>query len=279
MRGIIALILFGFSLCAYSEPAADRYEHDKWETLPRDIFFESEAYVSSFDGPDANDGDGRPDRWGIPEFVAYEIRRVTEIHHLAKRPVWMTDKQLFEAGIAPNDATYAVSGTEKLKEVKTDYRFVRGHMCPKATAERISEKAAYDTHTMMNCCPQLQFQNNGIWKELEEKCSAWADGYGRIWVICGPVFFDKKPSMWLGQNGEKQAAIPDALFKIVIRQDNGSFAVLAFVIPNIVVKPGALEAYLTTIARIETLTGLTFLNRITPEQQFRIKDTKATNLW
>lgn len=191
----------------------------------------------------------------------------------------MTDKQLFEDGIAPNDATYAVSGTEKLKEVKTDCRFVRGHMCPKVTAERISEKAAYDTHTMMNCCPQLQFQNNGIWKELEEKCNAWADEYGRIWVVCGPVFFDRKPAMWLGQDGEKQVAIPDALFKIVIRQDNGTFAVLAFVIPNIVVKPGALETYLTTIARIETLTGLTFLSRITPEQQLHIKDTKATNLW
>ena len=235
--------------------------------------------MSSFDGPDDNDGDGRPDRWGIPEFVAYEIRMATEIHHLKKRPVWMTDKQLYETGIAPDGATYAVTGTAKIKEVKTDSRLVSGHMCPKATAERISEKAAFDTHSMLNCCPQLQFQNNGIWKELEKKCNAWADKYGKIWVVCGLVFFDKKPAMWLGQDGEKQAAIPDAFFKIVIRQDGGSIDTLAFVIPNILVKPGGLEAYLTTIARIETLTGLKFLNTIPPEQQFRIKNVQATNLW
>lgn len=216
MQFIILIIVLWFSpQNIVLGSAMDRYEHDKWGTRPRDMFFEFEAYVVSFDSADDDDGDGKPDRWGIPEFVAYEIRRKNKKHLLKKRPKWMTDKYLYESGIAPDDTTYAVSGTRKLKEVKTNFRFVRGHMCPKSTAERISVKAAYNTHNILNACPQLQSQNNGIWKKLEQKCNNWADQYGRIWVVCGPVFFNKSPSMWLGQNGEKQAAIPDAFFKIL----------------------------------------------------------------
>ncbi|MDD5600095.1 MAG: DNA/RNA non-specific endonuclease [Victivallaceae bacterium] len=238
-----------------SEP----YEHDKWGTFPRDIFFEFEAYVVSFDGPDDNDGDGKPDFWGIPEFVAYEIRRKTKKHSLARRPGWRTDETLFKSGIAPNDKTYAVSGTSKLPEVKTAFRFVRGHMCPKSTAERISVKAAIETHMLLNACPQLQSQNNGIWKKLEQKCEDMADKYGRIWVICGPVFFNRSPSMWLGQNGEKQAAIPDAFFKIIIWQTGGKVTHQAYLIPNILIKTESLSFYRTKISRIESLSGLNFL--------------------
>ena len=248
--------------CISAVLSAEPYEHDKWLTKPRDIFLKFDAFVVSFDGPDDDDGDGKPDLWGIPEFVAYEIRRVDKKHKLPKRPGWTTDEKLFKAGIAPDDKTYAVPGTSKLPEVKTDFRFIRGHMCPKSTAERISFKAAFETHTLLNACPQLQSQNNGIWKELEQQCEAMADKQGKIWVICGPVFFNKTPSMWLGQNTEKQAGIPDAFFKIIIWQEDNKVTHQAYLIPNILVKPRPLKSYQTTIPRIQSLTGLKFLTNI-----------------
>jgi len=67
----------------------------------------------------------------------------------------MTDEELVEQGIAPTDKTYSVSGVRSIGEVKTDYRFVREHMCPKDTAERISADAAYNTHTVLNACPSF----------------------------------------------------------------------------------------------------------------------------
>ncbi len=48
---------------------------------------------------------------------------------------------------------------------------------------------------MLNACPQLQWQNNGIWKKLEELCLDWADKYNAVWVICGPIFFGREPAM------------------------------------------------------------------------------------
>ena len=257
LMNIVAVIILLYALSA--SLAAEPYQHDKWQTQPRDLFFEYKAFVVSFDGPDDDDGDGKPDLWGIPEFVAYEIRRSDKKHKLPKRPKWTTHKKLHESGIAPADETYAVSGTRKLPEVKTSFRFVRGHMCPKSTAERISKQAAIETHTMLNACPQLQYQNNGIWKRLERHCEDLADKYGKVWIVTGPVFFNKTPSMWLGSNTEKRAAIPDAFFKIIIWQTDSKVTPLAYLIPNILVKPKPLKSYQTNIKRIESLTGLKFM--------------------
>ena len=267
MRNLIPLIIFSISAALFAGP----YEHDKWGTQPRDIFFKFDAFVVSFDGSDDNDGDGKPDLWGIPEFVAYEIRKVEKKYKLPKRPGWTSDEKLFKAGIAPNDKTYAVSGTSKLPEVKTDFRFVRGHMCPKSTAERISVKAAIETHMLLNACPQLQSQNNSIWKVLEQKSEAMADLYGKIWVICGPVFFNRSPSMWLGQNGEKRAAIPDAFFKIIVWQKEKKLIHQAYIVPNILIKPKALKSYQTTIQRVESLTGLKFLTNVSKMKKLLLR--------
>lgn len=258
---VVVVSILPVMACAGLKPIVidPTYEHDRWGTLPQDHIFTFAAYITSFDGDDDNNGDSDSDKWGIPEWVAYEIKGDRTDDPLTKRPKWMTDKELYEAGIAPSDKSYAVSGTRKLKEVKGDYRFVRGHMCPKDAAERVSSDAAYNTHTVLNAVPQLQWQNNGIWKDLEEQCVDWADQYGRIWVICGPVFFGKEPAMWLGQDGEKLVAIPDALFKIVIRESEASVETLCFVIPNILPKTkDDLSEHLTTISRLESLTGLEF---------------------
>jgi endonuclease G len=257
------------------------YNHDKWQTRPRDHIFKFAAYTSSFDGVDNNDSDTDSDRWGIPEWVAFEIKKLEVDHPLAKRPKWMTDKHLYNQGIAPNDKTYAVSGVKKIKEVKTDYRFVRGHMCPKDTAERISERAAYNTHTVLNAVPQLQWQNNGIWKTLEQLCNDWADKYERIWVITGPGFFGKSPAMWLGQDGENKAAIPDAFFKIVIRETDTYEQVetLAFLIPNILPKSNRnLNNFLTSVDRIEDLTGLDFLTVLDDKIEERAEEKQPESL-
>ncbi|QQO08892.1 DNA/RNA non-specific endonuclease [Breznakiella homolactica] len=263
MKKLLILLLTASPVFAQYAPIVldPSYEHDKWGTLPQDLVYHFAAYTVSFDSADDNNGDGTPDLWGIPEWVSFEIKTVTEKHSLSARPRWMTDPHLYAAGIAPGDESYAVSGTGQLGEVKTDYRFVRGHLCPKDTAERISRDAAYNTHTLLNAVPQLQWQNNGIWKTIENLCTDWADKYGRVWVVCGPVFFGRNPSMWLGQAGEMPVAIPDALFKIVIREDYAdSIKSIAFLIPNILPKeqknPGQ---FITTIERIEGLTGLTFL--------------------
>ena len=242
------------------------YDHNPFGITPVDIVYEFAAFTTSFDSEDDDNGDGLSDIRGIPEFVAYEVKKDNgETRKKYKRPRWMTDDTLHTKGIAPDDDTYRVSRANELKEVRSEYRFVRGHMCPKSTADRISTYAGYNTHTVLNAVPQLQWQNQGVWKELEEYTLKKADKYGQVWVICGPVFFGKNPALWLGQDDEVKAAVPDALFKILIRKDDSEAGIstLAFIIPNIVPSDRSDPAdFLTSVARIEEVTGMEFFTRL-----------------
>lgn len=244
------------------------YNHTKWGIQPTDLVYRFAAYTTSFD---SNDGG---EIWGIPEWVAFEVKKKTLIEVPPyNRPKWMTVDSLSLQNKAPNDDTYAVSGTRELKEVSGTARYIRGHMCPKDAADRISMFAGYNTHTILNAVPQLQWQNNGIWKALESQSTDWADEYNQIWVICGPVFFDKTPAVWLGQKGEVPAAVPDAIFKIIIRQENTEIETLSFIIPNIIEdKKAKYFEYLTSMGRVEDLTGLTFLTNVNDSLQNVIKE-------
>ena len=51
------------------------YRHDRFDTQPKDIVRHFRAFTSSFDSDDDDNGDSRGDRWAIPEWVAYELRR------------------------------------------------------------------------------------------------------------------------------------------------------------------------------------------------------------
>ena len=162
---------------------APGYQHDRFNTQPKDIIRCFRAYTVSFDGQDDNDGDGSPDRWGIPEWVTYEMRKTPEnLGKGPKRPSpWITDKALYATKIAPHDKSYGGSG------------FSRGHMCMKSHAWRLGENADWNTHTVINACPQYQKLNAGSWLALEFKTGEWADQFGKVWIICGPVVHDLKP--------------------------------------------------------------------------------------
>ena len=250
------------------------YEHTRWGVYPGDIVFQFAAYTTSFDSQDDDNDDDIGDIWGIPEWVAYEIKALTKPKtERYARPKWITSDSLHRIRVAPDDDTYYIKGTTSIREYSPNARFVRGHMCPKDAADRISEDAGYNTHTILNAVPQLQLQNNGVWKQLEEDITDWADKYGRVWVYCGPIFFRKTPSLWLGQDGEVRAAVPDALYKIVVRElreneredddDEREITTLAFIIPNILTDTEEKYShYVTSIARIEDLTDITFLTAL-----------------
>ena len=199
---------------------ASAYNHDKFNTEPKDIIKEFRAFVTSFDSPDDDDNDGKADILGIPEFVAYEIKRYDgDCIPTKDRPKWFADPKLISDGIAPKDDSYKYS-----KEWRKDHpnRYERGHLAMKLIAERLGHDAAHNTHTLLNAVPQRKKFNRGIWLDMEYLTAAWAQRYGAVWVITGPVFYNGAPKEWIGEaeKGELLVAVPDALFKIVIRRNH-----------------------------------------------------------
>ena len=273
--GVFALVdlRYGAAIAQCAEESAD-YEHDRYAPDETDIPRRFDAFVVSFDSKDDDDGDGEPDLRRIPEWVAQEIRRFeAECVNTRRRPSrWSTDRSLFVSGVAPNDASYSGSG------------FDRGHMAAKLLAARIGLDADRKTHTVLNAVPQFRRFNQQIWRDLEDHTGAWAQAFGKIWVVQGPVFYDETKSenaRWIGDvgKGERRVAVPDALFKIVVREDEsvGGLQSLAFLYPQLGARyygkkaQFAHERFLTTISEIEGLTGLSF-SKLKSQRSFLAND-------
>ena len=166
-------------------------------------------------------------------------------------------------------------------------------MCPKNLANRLGTDADYNTHTVLNACPQWQWFNNGIWKNLEELTENWADEHEKVWVICGPVFHKKTPRLWLGEDdkGEILVAVPDGFYKIIIKEsdDPKKPDVLAFIYPHAILpsknrKPSKSKGYpheefLVSVDEVERLTGLDFFTTLTAAEQEAIEKEPAADVW
>lgn len=265
------------------------YNHDKFETQPVDSLREFRAYTVSFDGADDDNDDGTPDKWAIPHWVAYQIKEYPgDLGAAPRRPDWMTDNDLHQQGIAAKDASYTYS--RQWRKEHPDLDCDRGHMCRKLHAFRLGANADWNTHTLLNACPQHKLLNQGIWLDLEDKTSEWADRYGSVWVICGPVVYNQKPTNWFGEEdkGEMLVVVPDAFFKIVVRERANSQypRVLAFLYPQLgwdykktADTPFNHLPYLTSVDTIEALTGLDFLTTLDDDIEIRVERKTATRLW
>ena len=273
------------------EPAAG-YDHDQFGTIVTgpagsvNYVRKFRAYVTVFDGEDDDNGDQIEDRLGIPHFVAYEMKKYDGILPKGpKRPSsWMTDRDLNRKGMAPKDATYKYSSAFRKNHPNW---YVRGHLAMKQHAWRLGANADWNTHTMLNAVPQRQGFNAGIWLDLEDRTAEWADEFGAVWIVAGPVFEPRPltPRAWLGEpeKGEMAIAIPDKLFKIVIREtsDPSRPEVLAFIYPQDVAKgsPYDHRPYLTTVDAIEKKTGLDFLTVLPDAAEAEIEARKAADIW
>lgn len=250
---------------------APDYQHDRFNTQPKDIPRFFRAYTVSFDGKDDNNNDGTDDKWGIPEWVAYELhKKPQDIGKAPNRPSkWITDKSLHNTGIAPDDDSYLHS------------KYSRGHMCMKSHAWRLGRNADWNTHTVLNACPQQQPLNNGSWRALEDKTGKWADQYGKVWIICGPIVDNQTPTDWIGDPGEIKVVIPDAFFKIVIKESGSTIETLAFIFlkDDEAGRKANLVNYLTSIDKIEQLTELDFLTSLDDSIEKKLEKRVATELW
>ena len=133
----------------------------------------------------------------------------------------MTEKELFKKGIPPNEKSYHFPRAFRHANPESpQLGYDRGHMRMKQHAWPLGENADWNTHTVLNACPQKHVFNAVIWLDMEFKTAKWADKYGSVWIIAGPIIFNKTSTKWLGEQGEIHVVIPDAFFKIVIRESN-----------------------------------------------------------
>ena len=154
----------------------------------------------------------------------------------------------------------------------SDYKksgWSRGHMAPAADF-KWSDEAMWDTFYYTNCCPQNQALNAGQWSTLEEKVRAWANKFGSVSVVTGPIVGDNIN----GTIGESRVVVPDAFFKAICSGDQA----IAFVMYNRK-KNENMQKCAMSVDSLEELTGYDFFSDLDDGLEERIEASYTLKYW
>ena len=132
-----------------------------------------------------------------------------------------------------------------------DSGWTRGHMCP-AGDNKWDEIAMKESNLLTNICPQHTSLNSGLWNVIERNCRKWAQTYGDLYIVCGPVLLNKEHET-IGKN---KVVVPEAFFKVILRL-NPKPAAIGFVVKNNEGKKKK-DQYVNTVDEVERITGIDF---------------------
>lgn len=126
-----------------------------------------------------------------------------------------------------------------------------GHMCP-AGDNKWNAEAMKESNLLTNMCPQDRNLNSGLWNRIEMDCRKWAKQYGSVYIVCGPLLYNKEHET-IGAN---KVVVPEAFFKVVLCLE-GKPKAIGFVVKN---NAGTKkkDQYVNTVDEVERLTGIDF---------------------
>lgn len=125
----------------------------------------------------------------------------------------------------------------------------RGHLSPAADNSASVEQMSQSFY-LSNMAPQNSSQNRGSWRILEDRIRSIAREGNVLYVAVGTVY---EPGYIVVNNG---LGIPQYLWKIVVDAETNN--AIAFLFPNEPLATSLLPSTITTIDRIEEMTGLDF---------------------
>lgn len=165
------------------------------------------------------------------------------------------------------------------KAMNSDYSgsgYDRGHMCPSGD-NKWDAQAQLDCFLFTNMCPQSHNLNGGDWNDLEIKCRKWAEKYGKIYIVCGPVFNSSSHNKHRKAIGHNKVAVPDGFFKVVLCME-GKPKAIGFYYEN---DDGhaPMPSYAQTVDTIEEMTGMDFFPALPDDVEDRIEAEADFKLW
>ncbi len=159
---------------------------------------------------------------------------------------------------------------------KSDYYnsgFDRGHMCP-AGDNKWSEKAMRECFLMTNMCPQNHSLNAGVWNTIEQQCRTWAKKYGKVYIVCGPIYLNSQHRK-LGKN---KVVVPDAFFKVILRTGSNPQAI-GFVCRNQSQKGKKKTDFVNSVDEVERITGFDFFSKLPDNIEKKVEAKADLSQW
>lgn len=159
-----------------------------------------------------------------------------------------------------------------------DYKksgYDRGHLAPAADFA-FSEEAMSESFYLSNMSPQAPGLNREIWQYLEGQVRTWADLYGKVYVVTGPVL--EKPAEEYESIGENKVSVPEYYYKVLISPDGDSAKGIGFILPNAKC-PDTFWDYAVSIDEVERRTGLDFFYLMDNYLEDRLESSAALESW
>lgn len=105
------------------------------------------------------------------------------------------------------------------------------------------------------------------------KCRHWANKYGEIHIVCGPLLFNRQHRT-IGKN---RVVVPEAFFKVVLCMQ-GTPKAIGFIYWNEETnKP--VKSYVNTIDQVERITGIDFFPALPDDIENKVEANSNIDDW
>ena len=167
-----------------------------------------------------------------------------------------------------------VKGRKSRREdYKNDQNLDKGHMAPRADM-KWSVQAFEESYYLSNICPQNHDLNAGDWLKTENLARRMAEKYGRVWIVCGPVFTCNR----YGTLGDNKVWIPDGFFKALLILRNGRYESIGFYMSNESQK-NDLKYYVRTVDELESLLHIDMFSDLSDSVEEEIESKYNRSVW
>lgn len=205
---------------------------------------------------------------GTPNWVSYYLKRA-DMGRAPRPQGFSPDDSLPRTfhRVFPGDYFYNATG------------LTRGHMCPSSHRNN-TEANARSTFVMTNMVPQSEELNGGSWEGLESYCRDLCFDEGKeMMIVCGPHGQGgDTPRGHMLTVGNGHVIVPKVTWKVVLIVDGGGTRgplarvnaksrLIGVIMPN-TREPNEnvpWTKYVVAPSEIETLTGLTFFDKVPAE--------------
>ncbi len=150
--------------------------------------------------------------------------------------------------------------------------WTHGHMCP-AGDNKWDLEAMQESNILTNICPQDGHLNTGLWNRIEQDCRKWAQKYGEIFIVCGPVLLNSEHETI----GENNIVVPEAFFKVILRITPKPKAI-GFVIRN---NKGTKkrDQFINNVDEVERITGIDFFPALPNDIENEVESNANIDDW
>ena len=141
----------------------------------------------------------------VPSLLLERYCYSVSYNKLTRQPNWVMWQLTGEHVIPKKDGIWNeyrddIELPSEIRSTLDDYAssgYDRGHMCPGGDCNW-DDEGRDETFLLSNMCPQNPNLNRGDWKEIEMACIKWAQQYGSICIVCGPIFFKSQEHERIG---------------------------------------------------------------------------------